>query len=232
MSTLLERVLEAHGGRERFAAAKQIEFDVVTGGLLLPMKLRPRMAKLITARASTTEPRVEIDDYPRPGLRGVFDAGRVRFEDAATGRLVGSRSDQRNRFRGVLTVRWDDYALGYFAGYAFWNYLTTPFLFTWPGFEVRELDAQRLHVTFPPDVPTHSREQVFEFGPDHLLRRLDYTAEVIGRWAKGAHFVFDHRTFGGLSFPTRRRVVTMAPGGRPLPGPAVVKLQFKHLRVS
>ena len=35
---------------------------------------------------------------------------------------------------------WDVLQLAYFIGYAMWNYLTTPFLFTYPGVEAREIE--------------------------------------------------------------------------------------------
>lgn len=46
--------------------------------------------------------------------------------------------------------------LGYFIGYAFWNYPTTPFLFTYPGVRAREIEPWQesgltwrlLHVSF------------------------------------------------------------------------------------
>jgi hypothetical protein len=80
----------------------------------------------------------------------------------------------------------DALQVGYFLSYGMWNYLTTPFLLTYPGVQAREIspwqeDGQtwrRLHVTFPASITTHSAEQVFYFGADGLLRRLDYTTEV------------------------------------------------------
>src|SRR5215831_10697842 len=43
------------------------------------------------------------------------------------------------------------------------------------------------------------------FGADSLLRRQNYTAEEFGKRANAAHYCFDHREFGGLVFPGRRR---------------------------
>ena len=57
---------------------------------------------------------------------------------------------------------------------------------------------------FPDDVPAHSREQSYYFGPDGLIRRNDYTAEVFGGWAKATHYCWDYRDFGGFKIPTRR----------------------------
>jgi hypothetical protein len=105
---------------------------------------------------------------------------------------------------------WDHLDLLYFAGYALWNYLCAPFLFAKPGFVAEEIEPwdeqneqwRRLRVTFPLTVPTRCREQVFYFDARTLLRRVDYTAEVVGSWARAAHYCFDHKTFAGLLVPT------------------------------
>ena len=103
-----------------------------------------------------------------------------------------------------------------------WNYLTTPFLLTYPGVQTREITLwqeddgtwRRLLATFPPEITTHSAEQVFYFGDDGLLRRLDYTTEV-NAGDPVAHYTEGYKTFDGLAFPTRRRVYRRNPNGTP-----------------
>lgn len=174
--------------------------------------------------------------WPQPGQRGVFAGDVVRIEDE-DGRTLAEMRDPRSAFKGLLTVRWDHLHLLYFAGYAMWGYLNQPFLLARPGFEAREMEPweeagetwRRLAVTFPPDVPAHSREQVFYFDSDLRLRRHDYTAEVFGRWAHGAHYSDEHRQFGGLLFPTRRRVFPRARSNRPRPGPTLVWIDVESV---
>jgi hypothetical protein len=177
-------------------------------------------------------------------VRLVFDTGRVRLENA-DGELIEARDDPRPLFSGISgvrrNVRWDPLDIGYFAGYAMWNYLTTPLLLTRDEVEVGEgLPWQRsggetwrsLEATFAPGFDTHSARQTFWVGPDSLLRRHDYTAEVVGGWAKGAHAVARHREFGGLVFPTKRRVTPRGPGGRALPGPSLVWIELDGIEVA
>ena len=64
------------------------------------------------------------------------------------------------------------------------------------------------------------------------LRRHDYVADVVGRWAHAAHFCEEHRESNGLLFPTRRRVLPIAPGGRVLPGPVLVALDLAAIEVE
>jgi hypothetical protein len=108
---------------------------------------------------------------------------------------------------------WDALQVGYFISYACWNYLTAPFLFTYPGVETRELEPceedgetwRRLHVTFPRSIATHSTEQVFYYGADFMQRRMDYAVEVNGD-VLVAQYQYEPKTFHGLVFPTQRRV--------------------------
>ena len=65
---------------------------------------------------------------------------------------------------------------------------------------------RRLEVSFPPGIHTHSQRQTFHVDAAGLIRRHDYVAEPVGRWARAAHYCDQHRQFGGLVFPTRRRV--------------------------
>jgi len=60
-------------------------------------------------------------------------------------------------FRGLARPTWDALDFTYFAGYALWNYLTTPFLLIYKDVDVGALDPldglSRLRVTFPDEIP-------------------------------------------------------------------------------
>jgi hypothetical protein len=240
MADLLDQVLEAHGGLDRFDAVHEIAVDVRShGALFLIKRQRPTIAPL-ECRIQTARPHAVFAPYPKPGLRGVFTGDTVRIE-TDDGELVAERRSPREAFRRPRRiVRWDDLDLCYFAGYAWWNYLTTPFLLARPGFEIGEIEPltwrgerlRRLRVRFPPEIPTHCPEQVFAFTAEGLLRRHDYTAEVIGGFATGAHLTHDHTREGGLTFPTRRRVKPRGPRGVVAPGPTLVGLDVTDVRVS
>ncbi|MBL8504563.1 MAG: hypothetical protein JNL78_14080, partial [Rhodocyclaceae bacterium] len=126
-----------------------------------------------------------------------------------------------------------------FGGYATWNYLVTPFVFLRPGFEFERLPpiegpqgkVERIAAIFPPDIPTHSRRQVFYFDEQGLLTRLDYTAEVVGGWAHAAHLCENYRDFGGLKAATKRRVRPTLFGDRPMPFPNLVALDIDEIRL-
>jgi hypothetical protein len=233
--SLLDRVLAAHGGRSEWESAREVTARLRSGGLALTTKRAGAAFRAYEARISMDVPRVVIAPYPgsaragaapEPGFRGVFEGDRVRIETEA-GEIVAAREDMRRRFPGVRRRLWWDPLDGlYFAGYALWNYFTTPLLLTRAGVEVEEL-AGRLRVTFPPEVPTHSRRQVFHFDERALLVRLDYTAQVFGAWARAKHVCGIHRRFDGLVFPTRRRVTP-----RGLPRPMIVWIDVENVSVT
>jgi len=108
--------------------------------------------------------------------------------------------------------------LGYFLGYANWNYFTTPFLFSYPGLVANEIEPwheagqtwRRLQVRFPSSIATHNPEQVFYFDSTGLQRRMDYVTEVLGSTLVG-HYSSQYRSFDGLSVATRRRIFRRNP---------------------
>ena len=240
---LLDEVLEAHGGVERWRRAAEFRVHARSGGFLLATRAPRRMFADLDARIVVDEPWVRFDMAGTEEVV-VFDHGRVRME-TPDGDVIDERDDPRSLFFGRSglrrNLRWDPLDLTYFAGYAWWNYATTPLLFTRPEVDVSEGEPwrqapggetwRRLDARFDPKLDTHSEEQTFWVGPDGLLRRHDYTADIIGGWAKGAHVLAEHREFGGLVFPTKRRVTPRGPGGRGLPFPTLVRLDIEGIEV-
>ena len=159
------RCLEAHGGLERWRAARTIRGRVRSGGLLIRTRVPGNRFADYRLTVDVDQPRAVMDPFPEDGQRGVFERGRVRIETDA-GDLVASRDDPRPAFFGRAglrrNLRWDALDSAYFAGYAMWNYLTTPLLLTRDGVEVSEGEAweevgeswRRLEATFPEGLDT------------------------------------------------------------------------------
>ena len=243
MTGLLDEVLEAHGGAERWRAARTITASARSGGLLLRTRVPGNRLADYRLTVAPAERRVVLDPFPEAGLRGVFDGGEARIE-RADGEVVESRPDPRPAFFGRSglrrNLRWDALDAAYFAGYAMWNYMTFPHLLTLPEVEVDEGEPwsaggeqlRRIEATFDAGLDTHSRRQVFYVDGDGLLRRHDYTAEVVGGWAKAAHQSADHVESGGLVFATRRWVRPVGPRNRPLPFPTLVWIQLDDIIVE
>ena len=241
--TLLGEVLDAHGGGERWRAARRISARVRTGGLLVRTRMAGNRFADCRFEVELAEPRAVADPFPRGGERAIFERGAVRVE-TADGEVLESRADPRRAFFGLSglrrNLRWDALDSIYFVGYAMWNYLTTPLLLTRDGVEVAEGEPwrtdgetwRRLEARFPDGLDTHTREQTFYFDDDRMLRRHDYVAEVIGGWAHAAHMCADQVEAGGLVFPTRRWVRPIGPGNRALRFPTLVSLDLSGIEVE
>jgi hypothetical protein len=243
MSALLDEVMEAHGGLERWRAARTISGRVRSGGLLIRTRVPGNRFADYRVSVDVQRPYAVMDPFPENGQRGVFESGAARIETDA-GDTVASRDDPRSAFFGRAglrrNLRWDALDSAYFAGYALWNYLTTPLLLCHDEVEVSEGDAweeegerwRRLDAGFPADLDTHSDRQSFYFDAQGRLRRHDYVAEVVGGWARAAHYCAEHVRAGGLVFPTRRWVRPVRPGNRSLPFPTLVWLELSELHVD
>jgi len=234
----VHEAIEAHGGMDYWNSLEALDAEISASGFLFTAKQRPVLQRM-RMQALTTEPRFFFYDFPKPGLTGeLIGNDEVRILDSG-GKIIAQRKNPRSAFRSIRRqFFWDDLDFIYFAGYATWNYLTAPFIFLRKGFFIEVLKPlqgalgqfTRLHVTFPPDIPTHCREQIFYLDDQRLLRRLDYTAEVVGCWAHAAHLCEEYQTFDRLKAPTRRRVLPLLFGHKPLPGPTLVELQVHLIR--
>lgn len=225
MSTLLEDAIAAHGGLARWKNVRALQLTVRIGGAILASRLTTPRRRTLETFVDTRRPYVTFSPFPRAGHAGIFDGDHVRIENAA-GEVVAAREiDRHPDGRPVRRWPWTDLDVLYFLGYAIWNYSVIPYVFQWPGFESREGEPwraadgatwRRLHVVYPAAFPAHCREQTMYFDERGWLRRLDYTADVFGPIARGAHYCHAHRDFDGLVFPTHRVVWWRFASGQPL----------------
>ena len=242
MSGLLDEVLTAHGGLDRWRAVTALTAYGRFGGLLRSRFPGNRMAN-VEVRIELAEQRAVFYGFPHEDQQAVFDRGDVRIE-TRDGQLINARRNARAAFTGLSGIRrnlrWDALDAAYFAGYAWWNYLSTPMLLTREGVTVADggtwLEAgeqwRRLEVSFDPDIHTHSQRQTFYVDAAGLIRRHDYVAHPIRGWARAAHYGDDHRHFAGLVLPTRRRVRPRGLGGSALPHPVLVALDIDQIEID
>lgn len=242
MNGLLDNVIAAHGGMQRWQSISSITARGRLGGLL-PRRFPGNKLAHFTVEVRTAAPHTVLHDFPHAGVRAVFDRGDVRIENHA-GEPLDTRTDPRAKFSGLAglrrNVRWDPLDVAYFAGYAFWNYLTAPLLLTRDDITVTEGEPwqesgqrwRRLLATFPAGIDTHCRQQTFYVDAAALIRRHDFLAEPIGAWATAALYCSQHRDIDGLIFPTQRRVLPRGPGARVLARPTLLALDFDEIEIK
>jgi hypothetical protein len=199
-SELLDLAVNAHGGLDRWNKVKAIKVGASITGAIWFVKGKGDVLKNVVLTAETDK-------------RAIFEPNRIVIE-TVNGTLIESRDDPETSFAGQQReTPWDDIDVAYFVGEALWTYLNSPFLYTHDGFATEEIPSiqvegetwRRLKVTFPDSVKSHTREQISCFGPDGLLRRHDYTVDILGG-ATGLNYASDYRNVDGIIVPTKRRV--------------------------
>ena len=212
MSELLDIAIKAHGGLDRWNKVKAIKTAASLTGAIWFVKGRGDVLKNVDILAETKREQLTMD-FPGQDKRTVFEPNRVDVE-TSRGELITGRDDPEKSFEGhTRDTPWDDIHVAYFSGEAMWTYLNTPFLYAQPGFEIEEISSisvdgetwRRLQITFPENVKSHTRVQISCFGPDGLLRRHDYTVDVLGG-ATGLNYAYGNRDVDGIIIPTTRRV--------------------------
>jgi hypothetical protein len=212
MNDLLQTAVTAHGGLNRWHEISTIRVAASITGAIWFVKSQGDYLKDIVMTVDTKRERL-VTDFPGQDKRFVFEPSKLVMEQA-DGTAIQIREDPERAFAGQQReTPWDDLHVAYFQGEALWTYLTTPFLYTYDGFVTEEISAiqvegetwRRLKVTFPESVRSHSHEQISCFGPDGLLRRHDYTVDILGG-ATGLNYASEYRTVGGIVIPTKRRI--------------------------
>jgi hypothetical protein len=239
MTSLLEEVMEAHGGLDRWRRLSKVEADAVTGGGLFPLK--GLMPDLSARRMSVwlKEERASVLPFGAPDQRTAFTPERLAIEKL-DGAVVAEWSFPRSSFIGHgLSTPWGPVHRAYFNGYAMWTYLNTPFLLNWDGVEVEEEEPwiegsevwRVLRVYLPGRIASHGPMQRFYFGADGLLRRHDYNVEVAGNFA-AAQLTTDYIEANGIKLPSRRRAFAMGPDRRPIPELLMVAIDLSNVVYS
>ncbi|MCW3060721.1 MAG: hypothetical protein JWQ02_2542 [Capsulimonas sp.] len=235
MNDLLETAIEAHGGLSRWNELTEARVEASLTGAIWYVKGKPDVLKDIVMTIDTKTERL-VTDFPGQDKRTIFEPNRIVME-TVDGKPIEVRDDPEKSFEGQQReTPWDDIHVAYFQGEALWTYLTTPFLYTYEGFESEEIAPievegetwRRLKVTFPDYVKSHTREQISCFGPDGLLRRHDYTVDILGG-ATGLNYASDYRDVGGIIVPTKRRIYAYEGDYVKVPEPLLVAIDMGEI---
>ena len=212
MNDLLATAVAAHGGLDRWNRLRAIDVNAAISGAFWQIKGKADAMSDVHFEVDTTRQQLTMD-YVGQGRRSLFQPDRVVLQQP-DGTVVDARDDPERSFVGhEFHTPWDDLHVAYFTGEALWTYMTTPFLLTWPGFvceEIAPVEAdgetwRRLSVSFPDHIKSHTRKQVFCFGPDGLLRRHDFTIDIIDPGTESHLYAADYRDVDGIIIPATRR---------------------------
>jgi hypothetical protein len=237
MTELLNQALKAHGGLDRWNKVKAIKVAASITGAIWYVKGKADFLKNVILTVETRKERVTVE-FPGQDKRAIFEPNRVVIE-TVDGTLIEARDNPEDSFAGQQReTPWNDVHVIYFVGEALWTYLNTPFLYTYEGFTSEEIPSiqvdgetwRRLKVTFPDTVKSHTREQISCFGPDALLRRHDYTVDILGG-ATGLNYASDYRDVDGIMVPTKRRVYAYEGDYQLVQEPLLVKIDMGEIKL-
>jgi hypothetical protein len=227
---VLARACEHHGGAEAYRSLLAIR--------LIPRRLSGFLPWVKGSGKTFPQPsafevfphdrRVRFVDYPDPEHTGIFENGAVRIERHAGAATLVESKDHRRSFEGFAkNRRWAPLDALYFFGYALSHYHSLPFSL-FEGRLLRAWTVSRrgslldvLRVEMPENLATHCRQQTFYFEPCGRLIRHDYHAEIVGPFARAAHFWNRQTLFDGFPVALERRVLARI-GSLPVPFTALL----------
>jgi hypothetical protein len=238
MSELLNLAVKAHGGLDRWNKVKSVKIAASITGAIWFVKGQGDALKDVVMTIETKKERLTMD-FPGQDKQSIFEPDRVVMEKA-NGKVMDARDHPEKSFEGhQRETPWDDIHVAYFSGEALWTYLNTPFLYTQEGFATEEIPSiqvegetwRRLRVTFPDTVKSHTRVQISCFGPDGLLRRHDYTVDILGG-ATGLNYASDYRDVDGIIVPAKRQVYAYEGDYQLVKEPLLVAIDMGEISLS
>jgi hypothetical protein len=213
MNDLLKLAVEGHGGMRRWEQVSRFRAAASITGAVWALKGKPGLLDGVVLEGETRDQRVIITPFPRPGQYTTWEPYRQTIE-ATDGMLLAERHDPAAAFIGTTrSAPWDEFQVAYFAGEANWNYFVAPFIFARGDFVTEETEPwhedgrtlRTLLITYPDTIVAHHRQQTCYFDDAGLLRRLDYSVDMLGG-GPAVHYPSEYREFDGIMVPTRRRV--------------------------
>jgi hypothetical protein len=239
MNDLASLAIDGHGGLERWRQLKSVSARLRQGGVLWQLKGQSGVLDDVHLTVDLRKELASHRPFGEPDRHSSFQPDRVAIE-TSEGRVVQERANPRESFKGhAFDTSWDTLHLAYFAGYAMWTYMNTPFLFALPGVATEELESwqengeiwRRLKVTFPERIATHSAVQTFYFDRQGRLKRHDYEVDVAGG-APAAHYASALTQVSGILVPTKHTIFPRQPDGSSAPAPLVVSIDISEIEFS
>jgi hypothetical protein len=238
MNDLLAFAIDAHGGLDLWRKIRSIKVAASITGAIWFVKGQGDALKDVVLTADTLTQRLSVD-FPGQDKRAIFEPQRIVIQHM-DGAPITDRNQPEQSFVGQQReTPWDDIHVIYFVGEALWTYLNVPFLYTQDGFVTAEIApteidgevCRRLQVTFPDYIKSHTRTQISCFGPDGLLRRHDYTVDILGG-ATGLNYASEYRDVGGIVIPTKRRIYAYEGDYQPVWNPLLVRIDMGEITLG
>ena len=142
MDKLLSAVLNVHGGTENWTKVTRITASMSLGGPFWAARGWPEVYSKQTVTIDPHCEHISFAPFTAPNRISVLNVDPERVTiTTRDGRTVEERVNPRQSFPTAFvdSTPWDAIQVAYFTSAAVWNYLTEPFVFTYPGVEAREI---------------------------------------------------------------------------------------------
>ncbi len=239
MNSMIDDILDAYGGPQRWADVAAISARKHFGGAIWDLKQVTGIVDDGDVSVWIHRQHTSLRPFTGADRSSDYTPSRVAIRHT-DGRVIESMEDPRASFAGhTLETPWNALQLAYFTGYAMWTYLAEPVNLTLPGVVVERGEDwtegdqvwRRLHVTYPDTVATHSPRQVLYVDDRCLIRRRDYQVDIAGG-SPAAHYVSEFVCVDGIVVPARRMIYVRDEHNRPMPDQLVVSIELSDIRVT
>jgi hypothetical protein len=236
MPDLLASALAAHGGLARWNSLTSVRADLSVTGAIWAAKGRAEVFRDVAVEADLHRQRIVLTPASWEGRRADYRENVLSLLDGE-GRVLQRSDDPAAMFaQPASDDPWTDLQAAYCASQVLWTQLTLPFVYTHPGVVMAEVEPRvengetwrRLQVDFPGDITALSARQTSAFGPDGLLRRHEFTVDILGG-ATAVLYATDMRVLGGIAVPTRCRVYAYDANRDRVPQPMLLAVDVRAL---
>ncbi|MBB2903611.1 hypothetical protein FHR75_004454 [Kineococcus radiotolerans] len=241
MTETLDRLITAHGGADAWRRTRTISAHHHFGGVLWKVKGVEGLLEDARTTVRVQDQWTSQAPFGPLGYWSTVTADRVLVETGDDeDEIVEELRNPRATFTGhVLETPWTPAQLAYFSGYAMWTYLTEPWSLILPGVQTEEIGPwseggetwQRLRVTYPKTIATHSPVQTVYVDADGLLRRRDYEVDIAGG-SPSVHYASRFETVSGLVLATHREIFVRDDAGHAVPEPVIVSINLDRILVE
>jgi hypothetical protein len=212
---LLDDVLQASGGLERWRQLRRFTVHLSIGGALFPRMSGPALMKDMVVEGAVHEQALEMTGFTAPDRRALYRPDRVALE-RSDGQLLEERRATAAEFRRSLKAStWDELLLAFYCGSLIRSYLDIPFVLADADVVISELPLSNgrdkrlrtLQVRFPERLAAHTAESTLYFDSQALLRRQEYSS-LHEDGTRIAQTYSGYQRYSGILVPTLCRLLT------------------------
>ncbi|MBD1385913.1 hypothetical protein IDJ75_11530 [Mucilaginibacter rigui] len=239
MKNLVDEVMDTHGGMDLWKSFNGMVVHLKSSGEIWKAKGADGLFADGIFEAGLHRQQSSYRSLESPFEKSVWHPGGMTLQ-SGNGSDLNCVVRPRELFKDEeIKMNWTKSQLHYFANYTWWNYFTSPFNFKMPGFETRELEPweengeiwRRLEVAFPDYIQTHNAVQTFYFDRNFLLRRHDYSADILQPFAF-TQYMSNYEDFQGVKIPAKTDVYLRNPDGTINSDPVMVSIDVQDVRFS